>query len=69
MKKKTYIIAEIGINFLGKFSILKKLIIKAKESGADAVKFQLFNPLTLSYSKKNRINKSLYKLWKTMQIE
>lgn len=69
MRDKTYIIAEIGINFQGKFSILKKLIIKAKESGADAVKFQLFDPITLSYSKKNTINKNLYKLWKKMQLD
>lgn len=35
-----YIIAEIGINHNGKISIAKKLIDAAKDSGADAVKFQ-----------------------------
>ena len=36
----TYIIAEIGINHQGDVTLAKKLIEAAKESGADAVKFQ-----------------------------
>jgi N-acetylneuraminate synthase len=36
----TYIIAEIGINHNGDISLAKKLISKAAESGANAVKFQ-----------------------------
>ena len=35
-----YIIAEIGINHIGKIEIAKKLIDAAMESGCDAVKFQ-----------------------------
>ncbi len=35
-----FIIAEIGINHNGDINIAKKLIEKAKEAGADAVKFQ-----------------------------
>ena len=35
-----FIIAEIGINHQGRIDIAKKLIVKAKECGADAVKFQ-----------------------------
>ena len=42
--KKPYIIAEIGINHDGSFKKAKKLIFLAKTSGADAVKFQLFEP-------------------------
>lgn len=38
--KKTYIIAEIGINHNGNISIAKQLIDLAKTSGCDAVKFQ-----------------------------
>lgn len=38
----TYIIAEAGSNFDGKLSQCKDLIEVAAESGADAVKFQLF---------------------------
>lgn len=40
--KPCYIIAEIGSNFNGDINIAKKLIRKAKESGADAAKFQSF---------------------------
>lgn len=38
----TYIIAEAGVNHNGDIEIAKKLIYKAKEIGADAVKFQTF---------------------------
>ena len=41
--KKVLIIAEIGINHNGSLNIAKKLIKKAKESGADIAKFQVFN--------------------------
>lgn len=40
--EKTFIIAEIGINHNGSLETAKKLIIKAKEAGADAVKFQTY---------------------------
>tara|TARA_R100001015_G_C4603900_1_gene158879 strand:- start:468 stop:1301 length:834 start_codon:yes stop_codon:yes gene_type:complete len=38
--KKTYVIAEIGINHNGSLELAKKLILQSHESGADAVKFQ-----------------------------
>jgi sialic acid synthase SpsE len=41
-KNKVFIIAEIGVNHNGSIKLAKKLIIKAKQSGADAVKFQNF---------------------------
>jgi N,N'-diacetyllegionaminate synthase len=40
---KTFIIAEVGINHCGSIKLAKKLIIEAKRSGADAVKFQSYN--------------------------
>lgn len=40
---KVYVIAEAGSNFDGKLEQAKQLIEVAAESGADAVKFQLFN--------------------------
>ena len=42
--KKTYIIAEIGINHNGSLEAAKKLIDVASVSGCDAVKFQKRNP-------------------------
>lgn len=43
---KILVIAEIGINHNGDFEKLIKLIEKAKYSGADAVKFQIFSKET-----------------------
>ena len=39
----TFIVAEIGINCDGNLSLAKEMIIKAKQAGCDAVKFQAFN--------------------------
>lgn len=41
-KKRTYIIAEAGVNHNGDISLAKKLILEAKNAGADCVKFQTF---------------------------
>ena len=38
--KKIFLIAEIGINHNGDFTIAKQLITNAKSAGFDAVKFQ-----------------------------
>lgn len=37
---RCFIIAEIGINHMGSFSLCKKMILSASKSGADAVKLQ-----------------------------
>ena len=39
---KAYLIAEIGVNHNGSMDLAKEMILSAKESGADAVKFQTF---------------------------
>ena len=41
-KKPCYVIAEIGSNFNDDINLAKKLIKKAKDTGADAAKFQSF---------------------------
>lgn len=46
-KNTTYLVAEIGWNFLGNMNLAKKMILSAKKSGANAVKFQVWNPATL----------------------
>lgn len=42
--KKTYIIAEVGPNHQGKFSIAKDMVLQLSKIGIDAVKFQLNFP-------------------------
>tara|TARA_Y100000591_G_C21770001_1_gene665075 strand:- start:527 stop:1327 length:801 start_codon:yes stop_codon:yes gene_type:complete len=49
--KKTFVIAEIGINHNGKLSTAKKLIDSAVRAGVDAVKFQTY--ITEKRVKKN----------------
>ena len=76
LKKRAYIIAEIGINHDGNFKKACKLIGKAKMAGADAVKFQVFQPETLagdfslksSDQKKNLKNISLKRFWTKMKL-
>lgn len=41
-KKRVHIIAEAGVNHNGKLELAIQLIKKAKEAGADCVKFQTF---------------------------
>ena len=43
----TILVAEIGWNFVGDLSLVKKMILKAKKAGADAVKFQIWDPQQL----------------------
>ena len=60
-KNPTYFIAEVGVNHNGDLNLAKKMILAAKKSGADAVKFQTFKAETLclpttpkvKYQKKN----------------
>ena len=44
MKKKPFIIAEVGNNHEGNFTTAKKLIKSAKKTGVDAVKIQIIKP-------------------------
>ena len=55
--KKVFLIAEAGNNHEGSFQVAKKLILEAKKSGADAIKFQTFIPeLYVSSREKKRFN-------------
>jgi N,N'-diacetyllegionaminate synthase len=46
--KSVFIIAEIGVNHNGDISLAKKMVDAAKDSGADAVKFQTFTAEALA---------------------
>ena len=49
--KKTYIIAEAGVNHNGSYEVAKKLIKSAALCKANAIKFQIFKASDLSTSK------------------
>lgn len=74
--KKTFIIAEAGVNHNGNFNLAKKLIKLAKKTGADAVKFQIYNTdklvskklSTATYQKKNSNITSQYNLLKKLEL-
>jgi pseudaminic acid synthase len=61
--RKPFFVAEISANHNGSIKLAKKLIKISKESGADAVKLQTYEPLdiTVNSKKKNfKLNKSLW---------
>ena len=75
--KKTYVIAEIGVNHNNDLKVAKKLIKEAKLAGADAVKFQTFSAEKLvipgtrkvKYQKKNLNDKeSHYEMIKYLEL-
>jgi N-acetylneuraminate synthase len=77
-ENKIYVIAEIGVNHNGKISLAKKLIRAAKNTGADAVKFQNFSADKLStknakkapYQIKNtKNNESQYLMLKGLELK
>ncbi|MBD1558475.1 N-acetylneuraminate synthase [Vibrio sp. S9_S30] len=53
---KPYIIAELGSNHNGDMELAKKLILEAKEAGADCVKFQSWSKDTIFARKKYEDN-------------
>ncbi len=65
-KNSIYVIAEIGVNHNGSIKLAKKLIDKALQCGANAVKFQTFDykyQLNLKYASKKAV-----KFTKSLQL-
>ena len=58
LKNNVYVIAEAGVNHNGNLNIAKKLILAAKGSGADAIKFQNFT----DFKKCNQGTNSIFKI-------
>ena len=50
-KNGVYVIAEIGANHNGDMTLAKKIIDEAKNSGADCVKFQSWQPDSIASKK------------------
>jgi len=54
-----FIVAEIGVNWDGDFDLVKEMMIKSKESGCNAVKFQAFNEeIVKEHPERSRLMKS-----------
>ncbi len=60
---RVFIIAEISANHGQKFKMAVSLIKKAKECGADAVKFQAYTPDTMTLDVKNKYFKIRHPKW------
>ena len=72
-----FIVAEIGINHNGDMNLAKKMILAAKESGADAVKFQNYKTedfvldRTIEYtylSKGNEVTEKQFDMFKRYEL-
>ena len=77
IKNKVFIIAEIGVNHNGNLKLAKKSILEAKNSGADAVKFQSFKADALAtkftpkvrYQKRSGVNETHYQMLKKLELD
>ncbi len=68
-ENKCFIVAEISANHSGSINILKKTILEAKKSGADAIKLQTYQANTITLNVKNKhflINDK--SIWKGQQL-
>jgi pseudaminic acid synthase len=63
MSKKPFFIAEISANHAGSFIRAKKLILLAKQSGADAVKLQTYTADTMTLKSNRKYFKIKGGLW------
>ncbi len=62
--KKVNLIGEISGNHLNNFNLTKKIIIKAKSSGFDAIKIQTLTPEAMTFNSKEKMFFMKEGLWK-----
>ncbi len=62
--KKVFLIGEISGNHLNNFELSKKIIMKAKSSGFDAIKLQTLTPQAMTVKSKDKIFYINDGLWK-----
>jgi N,N'-diacetyllegionaminate synthase len=75
-QEKVFVIAEAGVNHNGKVALAKKMIEAAADSGADAIKFQTFDPGRLvtrksplaRYQKRGEKKRTQYEMLKSLQL-
>jgi len=76
-KQPVFIVAEMGINHNGDLALAKKMMLAAKEAGADAIKLQSFivddfvSDKNLMYSYKSqgkKVTESQYKMFKRYEL-
>lgn len=65
-KGEIFIIAEGGVNHNGDINLAKELIVKAKEAGADAIKFQTYKTEKLVI--KNSKTEDFFKMIKDLEL-
>lgn len=65
-KGEIFIIAEGGVNHNGDIKIAKELILKAKEAGADAIKFQTYKTEKLII--KNKKTENFFNMIKRLEL-
>ena len=66
---KAFIIAEAGVNHGGDFGKARELVEAARESGASAVKFQIYDPVKLGRGIDARLSFAEYEKLADMGIE
>lgn len=76
-KEPVFIVAELGVNHLGDIETAKKMILKAKDCGVDAVKLQSFvtdefvSDKNLKYTYKSQgkeVTETQYKMFKRYEL-
>lgn len=67
-KSRPLLVAELSCNHCGSLKLAKKIIKEAKKQGADFIKFQTYEPGTMTLKSKKNIFKIKKGLWKGKKL-